>query len=194
MPAQVSLGRFARLFVTQRSWVCHNTDIALPKPMSFSKSPAPQSYRQEDIQQILSLAIAQQAHESEFSQAQLLEIAAEMEISAEALQQAEHQWRQQQGEQQQRQAFDGYRRARLRRRVERYAIVNVGLILLNSLTGFSILWSAYIALVWGLKLSLNAWNVYHTQGEAYEKAFQRWNRRNVMKHWFQTCTRHLFPG
>jgi hypothetical protein len=162
--------------------------------MPFSESPAPRTYRQEDIQQILNLAIAQQAHEGEFSHEQLLEIAAEMEISPETLQQAEHLWQQEQSGLQQRQAFNGYRKAKLKRRAGRYAIVNTGLFLLNGLTGFSVLWFAYIALIWGLKLSLNAWNVYHTQGDAYERAFQRWTRQKRLGQWFQTRAKRLFPG
>ncbi len=162
--------------------------------MPFSQSTASRSYRQEDIQQILNLAIAQQAHEGEFSYDQLLEIAEEMEISAETLHYAERLWQQNQSGLQRRQAFNGYRKAQLKRRAGRYAIVNTGLCLLNGLTGFSVLWFAYIALVWGLKLSLNAWSVYHTQGEAYEKAFQRWNRKKMVGQWFQTNAKRLFPG
>ncbi|MGF1600484.1 MAG: 2TM domain-containing protein [Thermosynechococcaceae cyanobacterium] len=152
------------------------------------------SYRQEDIQEILNLAIAQQVYNGEFSRDQLLEIAAEMEISAESLQQAETLWRQQQNHALQRQSFDEYRKSRLKRRVGRYAIVNTGLLLLNSLTGLSVLWSAYIALIWGLKLSLNAWNVYHTQGEAYENAFRRWNRQHLVRTWVQALTHRLFQS
>jgi hypothetical protein len=151
-------------------------------------------YRQEDVQEILNLAIAQQAYDGEFSHDQLLEIAAEMEISAESLQQAESLWQQQQSHDHQRQAFNEYRQSRLRRRVGRYAIVNTGLLLLNSLTGVSVLWSAYIALIWGLKLSLNAWNVYHTQGEAYESAFRRWNRQHLVRTWLQSLTHRLLQG
>ncbi|MEP6501261.1 2TM domain-containing protein [Microcoleus vaginatus] len=32
-------------------------------------------------------------------------------------------------------------------------------------------WSLLILLTWGLALSLNAWNVYPTEGEEYEQAF-----------------------
>ncbi|MEG5067619.1 2TM domain-containing protein [Microcoleus sp. B3-A4] len=35
-------------------------------------------------------------------------------------------------------------------------------------------WSLLTLLRWGLGLSLNAWNVDRTEGEDYEKAFQRW--------------------
>ncbi|MEG5038344.1 MULTISPECIES: 2TM domain-containing protein [unclassified Microcoleus] len=35
-------------------------------------------------------------------------------------------------------------------------------------------WSLLTLLRWGLGLSLNAWNVYPTEGEEYEQAFGRW--------------------
>ncbi len=158
------------------------------------ESSVSRSYSQEDIQQILNLAIAQQDYEGEFSHAQLLEIAEELEISTETLREAEMLWQERQSGLLQRQAFNQHRRARLKRRVGRYTIMNTGFVLLNGLTGFSFLWCAYIALIWGLKLSLNAWNVYHTQGDAYEKAFQRWNRQNQARLWLQARSKQLSQG
>ncbi|PZD73961.1 hypothetical protein C1752_01788 [Acaryochloris thomasi RCC1774] len=162
--------------------------------MPFSESPASRSYSQEDIQQILNVAIAQQNYEGEFSHDQLLEIAAEMEIPTATLRQAEQLWQQEQSGLQRRQAFNGYRKAKLKRRVGRYAIVNTGLCLLNGLTGFSFLWFPLLALPWGIMLGLNAWNIYHTQGDAYERAFQRWNRKKIVGQWFQARAKRLFPG
>lgn len=55
--------------------------------MAVSESKITRSYHQEDIQQILQIAIARQADDTEFSHEQLLEIAAELEISSECLKQ-----------------------------------------------------------------------------------------------------------
>lgn len=82
------------------------------------------SYTQEEIQQILNLAIARQAHAGEFTRTQLLEIAADLEISPASLQAAEAEWQQQRSIVQQRRAFDAYRRAKLKRKAGRYLIVN----------------------------------------------------------------------
>jgi len=48
--------------------------------MTASDPKITRSYHQEDIQQILNIAIARQVHKGEFSREQLLEIAAELEI------------------------------------------------------------------------------------------------------------------
>ena len=149
--------------------------------MPMSQSPGSRSYTPEQVQQILNLAITQQDNPDELSWQQLVEIATELGISTAALAAAERSWNHQEGQLQQYQAFNRYRQANLRRQVGQYAIVNSGLLLLNLLTGGS-LWCLYVLLFWGLKLGLDTWNVYHTQGEAYEKAFRKWNRQ----HQFQT--------
>lgn len=139
------------------------------------------SYHQEDIQQILQIAIARQAHVGEFSREQLLEIAAELEISPECLQAAESEWLVQQTSIQKRQDFNIYRRGKLQKRFGNYVIVNSFLVLLNLVSAGALSWSLYVALFWGLKLGLDAWNTYQYQGEDYEKAFQKWHRQHQLK-------------
>lgn len=144
-------------------------------------------YSQEEVQQILNLAIAQHAYEGEFSRAQLLEIAEDLAIPAGIIYQAERAWMQSNDENLKREAFNQHRRAELKRKVGRFAIINASFILLNALMGFGFPWSLYILLLWGLFLGLKTWNVLHLDGEAYEKAFQRWYRthkvRSVVNRW-----------
>lgn len=140
-----------------------------------------QSYRQEDIQQILQLAIAKQDRQGEFSRQQLLEIAAELEISPDCVEQAEQQWCQRQLENQRRQAFNRYRWGKLKRRIGNYLIVNIFLVTLNLLLSGTLGWSLYVLLFWGLAIALNAWQTAQTEGEEYEKAFQRWERQHQLR-------------
>jgi hypothetical protein len=154
--------------------------------MTVSANPMARSYSQEDIQQILNLAIAQQAHAGEFSHEQLLEIATELGISAAGLQVAEQEWLNQQGELQKRQAFNAHRWHNLQKRFSKYLIVNTFLVLLNLVTGFSFPWSLYIVLFSGLGLGLNVWSIYQTKGEAYERAFRRWQRKHQLRRLVDT--------
>jgi hypothetical protein len=154
--------------------------------MTVSDSKMTRSYHQEDIQQILQIAIRRQAYEGEFSREQLLEIAAELEISPECLQVAEKEWLAQQTEMQKRQDFNAYRRSKLKKQFGKYVIVNSFLVLLNLLSAGSLSWSLYILLFWGLGLGLNAWNTFQSQGEDYERAFQRWYRQNQLKQSLNT--------
>lgn len=139
------------------------------------------TYHQEDIQQILQIAIARQAYEGEFSRQQLLEIAAELEISPECLQLAEQEWLTQQSESQERQKFNLDRRKKLQKRFGNYGLVNIFFILLDLVSGGGLSWSLYILLSLSFLLGLDVWNKSQIQGEEYEKAFQNWKRRHQIK-------------
>lgn len=148
--------------------------------MTSFDSKITRSYQQEEIQQILNIAIARQVHQGEFSHEQLLEIAAELEIPPETLQAAEREWRIQQSDAQKRQEFNIYRRAKLQKRFGNYLVVNSFFVLLN-LIGGELSWSLYILLFSGLGLGFDTWKTYLPDTEDYEKAFQQWHRQRQLK-------------
>jgi len=153
------------------------------------------SYTQDDVQQILQLAIARQVgeHDREFSYEQIVEIASELEISPDVVKLAQKDWIASQSEVQQRQAFNLYRREKFQKRLGNYFIVNVFSLLMNLIGGSGLSWSLYILLACGLAIALDIWNTFQTQGEDYENAFQKWNRKHqikqsihlVMNKWFK---------
>ncbi len=153
--------------------------------MSVFEPTTSRSYNQEDIQQILNLAITRQADRGELSREQLLEIAAELGISTQHLLEAEQEWLVQQEERQKHYEFNLYRRSQLKQRVGKFLIINSFLVGLNVLTVGSLSWSLYILLFWGLGVGLSAWNTYQLQGEEYERAFQKWYRRHQIKTFAQ---------
>ena len=140
-------------------------------------------YSQEDIQQILHLAISRQVDDDdkEFSFQQLLEIAAELDISPESLKLAEKDWKTKRGELQHRQTFNALRRTRFQKRVGNYVIVNTILLIVDLMGGGGLGWSLYVLLFWGMGLGLDAWNSLQTKGEDYEAAFQKWYRKHQLK-------------
>lgn len=156
--------------------------------MSVSEHTTIQSYHQEELQQILNLAIVRQANGGEFSRTQLVEIAAELGISPANLQLAEQEWRIQQQQQQKRQEFEQYRRSQLKQRFGKYIIVNSFLVVINLLSAGQLSWALYILLFWGAGLGLKTWNTYQLQGDAYEKAFQKWYRQQQ----FNQLTQSIF--
>jgi hypothetical protein len=145
------------------------------------------SYTQEDVQEILQLAISRQVNDNnqEFSYQQILEIAAELQISPDTLQQAERDWLVKQSEVEQREAFNIYRRSKFKKRLGDYAIMNIFFLAINSISG-GISWSLYILVGCGLAISLDIWNTFQTKGEDYEIAFQRWNRNHQIKQTINT--------
>jgi 2TM domain len=151
--------------------------------MSFPEQSSLRSYSQEDVQQILSIALAQQPDEdAALSYAQLLEIAEELHIPPTALKIAENRWLTQRGADQKRAEFDAHRLAKFQNKVGRYAIINSSLFALNWLTGLGVLWSLYIAIAWGMKLGLDAWKFYYRrEGSDYEQSFQNWQRKQKIQ-------------
>lgn len=151
------------------------------------------SYTQEDVQQILQLAISRQVNDNnqEFSYQQILEIAKELQISPDNLQQAERDWLVKQSEVEQRQAFNLYRRSKLKKRLGNYAIINIFFLAMDSLSG-GISWSVYILVASALAISLDIWNTFQTKGEDYEIAFQRWNRNHQIKQTINTVLNKWF--
>ncbi len=143
--------------------------------------PYPDSYSQEDIQQILQLAIANHYTEEELSREQLWEIAAELDISNASIQAAERNWLEQKVIDRQRHAFDLHRRQKFKQKFTKYAIVNTFLVSFNLITAGTLSWSLYILLFWGLGIALSGWKAYQSKGEEYEKAFQRWSFQNEVK-------------
>jgi hypothetical protein len=149
--------------------------------MSTSPSQYPEFYSQDDIQQILQIAIARQAQQEELTREQLWEIAAELEIDPKSIEAAERDWLQSRTVEAKRRAFDLFRRNRLKQKGIKYLIVNTFLVSLNLLIAGSLSWSLYILLIWGFVLAINAWQTFQSQGEEYERAFQRWDFQNELK-------------
>lgn len=164
--------------------------------MTDFESKSLRSYSQEDVQQILQLAIARQAddQDKEFSYELLLEIATELEISPDTLNLAERDWRSQQSEIQQRRAFDSYRLTRFRKRFGNFAIVNTCLILVDFIGGGVLSWSLYILLFWGMAVGLDIWNTFQAKGEEYEMAFQKWHRKHQFKRTVNTLLNKWFKA
>jgi hypothetical protein len=154
------------------------------------------SYSQEEVQQILQLAIARQTddRDQEFSYQQIMEIAAELQISPEAVKQAEFDWIAQQNEVQQRKAFDLYRQGKFKKRLGNYAIINSFFILIDLLGGATLSWSLYILVFCGLAIVLDIWNTFQSKGEEYEIAFQKWNRKHQIKQTINTVLNKWFKA
>jgi hypothetical protein len=147
--------------------------------MNASEQSLARSYRQEDVQQILNIALAQHPDSgTELSYNQLLEIADELRISPETLKLAESTWLVKQSESNKLQEFDDYRRSKFQAKLGKYAITNTCLVALNFLTGFGVPWSLYILFLWGMGFGFDVWKFfYQRQGQSYDRAFQNWERK-----------------
>jgi hypothetical protein len=152
--------------------------------MSDAPFVPPSSYRQEDVQQILQIAIARQIERGEVTRQHLLEIATELDIHPLDLEAAERDWLAQQNIDQKRLQFQLFRQEKFKNKVVRYLIINGFVISLNLLSSGTISWAIYFIILLGLPLALAAWKTFQTQGTDYEQAFQRWRMENEMKESF----------
>ncbi len=141
----------------------------------------PELYVSEDAQQILQIAIAKETEAGELTRTQLMEIAAELNISAETMQLAEQEWRSLQSKSQQQALFNQYKRQKFQHHLIRYSIFNVFLLL------FGLVWAPmyglfkFVALTWGLVLTLHGWQAYQSAGIRYQKDYEKWLRRQQVK-------------
>jgi hypothetical protein len=150
--------------------------------MDFSQRSLTRSYSQEDVREIMNIALVNYSTlDTELSYSQLLEIAQELSISPDSIELAKSQWIDLHGEIKKHQQFDSYRRSKLKDRFGKYAIVNACLLPLNFFTGFGVPWSLYILTSWGIVRGVAAWRVfYQRQGYGYDRAFQKWEYQQKM--------------
>ncbi|MEA5462104.1 2TM domain-containing protein [Leptothoe sp. PORK10 BA2] len=143
-------------------------------------------YAMEDAQRILQLAIAQETESGELSRQQLLEIAEELNISPATLKTAEQEWQIMKGQAEDHRLFQQQRRQKLQSQLVRYGIVISFLVLIDAVTvGGTVLghlgFSLYVALFWGLGLSLKAWRTLQTSGERYDRDLNKWRRKRTVQ-------------
>jgi hypothetical protein len=134
-------------------------------------------YKASDVQIILERALARQ-HQNEFSEAQLLEMAQEMGIAPETLDQAKLDWVDERQDAELRQSFDQKQRQEFKSHLITYAIVNTFLVGLNIVTPDSHPWSLYPLLGWGIAVMLDAAATFKwIDHDDYEKAFRKWKKK-----------------
>ncbi len=152
-------------------------------------------YSQDEIQQILHLAIARQTQDQEdLTRSQLLEIGEELGISPSDIEAAESQWRSQKGELVHRQAFDQDRHQQFQQRSIKFIILGSFLVALNLLTSGGLSWSLYLLLCGGLALAIRARKTYWLSGDEYRKQFESWQRKRLLKRSFDHVVSRLLPS
>lgn len=137
-------------------------------------------YASEEAQQILQIAIAKETEAGELTRTQLAEIAAELNIAPETLWSAEREWIDLKSTSTQQAIFNQQRHQKFQHHLIRYSICNSFLLLLNLLAG-GYGFALFVALTWGIGLSLHAWQAYQSEGYRYQKDFEKWQRHQQVK-------------
>lgn len=138
-------------------------------------------YASEEAQQILQIAIAKETESGDLTRTQLAEIASELNIAPETLWSAEREWITLQSDSAQQAIFNQQRKQKFHHHLMRYGIVNAFLLLLNIVLFNSTGFALFVAITWGIALTLHGIRAYQTSGYRYQKDFEKWHRRQRMK-------------
>jgi hypothetical protein len=137
----------------------------------------PDFYTEEQVQQILHKAIARKSQGQDLSRNQVREIASELGISDADFALAEQDWLNQSVQDQERVAYDVYRKKKFRDHLLKYGMVSAFLVGMNFLTSSHVSWALYPLLFLGSAIGLDAWATYQIDSQEYEKQFQQWTRQ-----------------
>lgn len=157
-------------------------------------SPITPVYIQEDVQEILYIAISRKQDNEEMTRQDLVEIAAELGISPQDLELAELEWQMRKQEVNEKLIFNRYRQNQLKQNLIKFGIVNSFLLLISLVVFNNIGFAAFVILTWGLSLTLQAWKTFQTQGESYENAFQRWRLKQKVGKSINAFTNKVIKG
>lgn len=157
-------------------------------------SPMTPTYIQEDIQEILYIAISRKQDNEEMTRQELVEIASELGISSQDLELAELEWQMRKQEVSEKIIFNRYRQNKLKQNLIKFGIVNSFLLLISLVVFHNIGFAAFVILSWGLALTLQAWRTFQTQGENYENAFKRWRLKQKVGQSINAFTNKVIKG
>ncbi|MEM8637307.1 MAG: 2TM domain-containing protein [Cyanobacteria bacterium P01_G01_bin.54] len=166
------------------------TPLTTP-PNSTPATDDPTLYPADDVQEILRLAIARQNHEGVLTKTQLLEIAQELEISADTLVQAEQDWNQQKSQLAKRDAFNRFRNDQFRHKTVKYLLVSGLFLSLDLISGGGLGWSRYVLVIAGFVTALNTWQTFFVHPSHYERDFEKWEQRQQFRQTLSSVWRSI---
>jgi len=134
-------------------------------------------YEDEEAEQILRVAAQISGPEGRMSRDRLLETAAELGISAEAVEIAERQVVEQRRDQGLRAKFDAKLRTEFLAHLVSYVIVNGCMIATNLLTSPGYFWAMWPLAGWTIGLFCHARVAFFKAGDCYEEEFAQWQER-----------------
>ena len=150
-------------------------------------------YSEEEAQEILRQAVARQAqvggfgHEHlpgsapGFSSTDLERMAAELGVAPELVRQVQQERMLRVQEETERKEFIRHQRADFREHLAAYVIVNGMLIAMDFFTSHHITWSIWPLFGWGIGLLFAAKEAFITEGEDFEKEFDKWRKKRAKR-------------
>jgi hypothetical protein len=138
--------------------------------------PGQRFYEEDEAEQILNLAASMSSPLGQMSHERLLDTAAELGISAEAVEAAEKQISAQRLDQRLRSEFDSIQRREFYTHLTPYVLFNGFFVVMLF---YHHLWAIWPILGWGIGLALHARAVFLRVGSEYQDRFETWKEARL---------------
>jgi len=138
-------------------------------------------YEDEEAEQILRMAASISSPVGQLSRERLLETAAELGISPEAVETAERQFHAEKSERDLEVQFQAHARSEFYAHLTTYLLVNAFLLFVNLRTSPGHPWVLWSLLGWGSGLAGHAVTVFFKGSRGYDDNFERWRLRHEGK-------------
>ena len=131
----------------------------------------------EDVDEILKLALRKQGVGDEDLRARLLASAEELGISESALAQAEEEYLANRADQQEFAEFKYRQKREFGQHFLSYLVTNAMLVAINIFTSGSVTWAVWPILGWGIGLVFHAWGALNSDSESFQEEFEAFRRK-----------------
>jgi len=144
--------------------------------MDAMAGPSQRFYDDDEAEQILNLAASMSSSSDLMSHERLLETAAELGISPEAVENAERQVTKQRLEQRLQAEYDAHLRRDFFAHLTSYVVINLFLTLINIWTWQGDFWAIWPILGWGLGVACHAKATFVKSSDCYQAEFKKWQK------------------
>ncbi len=136
----------------------------------------------EDVDEILKLALRRQDGSDGDLRGRLTVAAQELGISDQDLKAAETEYLRNKADTQEFLEFKNRQRRELREHVFAYFIVNALLVAINLFTSGKLTWAVWPILGWGIGLAFHAWAALNSDSESFQEEFEQFRRKQARKN------------
>ncbi len=135
----------------------------------------------EDVDEILKLALRRQDGSDQDLRGRLAVAAQELGISDEDLETAENEYLSNKADTREFLEYKRRRRRELREHVFSYVIVNAMLVAVNWISSGKLTWAVWPILGWGVGLAFHAWATLNSDSESFQDEFEQFRRKQARR-------------
>ncbi len=136
----------------------------------------------EDVDEILKLALRRQDGSDQDLRGRLAVAAQELGISDEDLETAENEYLSNKADTREFLEYKRRRRRELREHVFSYVIVNAMLVAVNWISSGKLTWAVWPILGWGVGLAFHAWATLNSDSESFQDEFEQFRRKQARRN------------